>query len=537
MTNAFDALMAGINTAGVPATALPTNVAFDVIAMAEGYDYKPYQRDALKHLFRDSTAPYTYGYVGLDMGLGKTPVGLGVAASVAAAGIKPTLIVVPPSLRTNWVREAGKFFPWLTVSTIQGRGPEDGYTLPDVDVLIMGDSSLSGQGRRAKDSKVTTSWVDYLVGRIGALVVDEAHRFKNKSARSESLVKLATGVEVVSDQRGYKRRMPITRDGVAVTPPQVRVPMSGTMAPNGRNAEVANQVSLMGDAAWRDIGGQAAFWSYFTPKVDDFKRANDHQEELNALMAESWYFRRLRDDVEDLPNKGRSGIHLDGKGFAVKEYKQVETDLIEYLKEKQGGHVTKGQERAQAIVKLNHLRRLAGKCKIRSIVDHVLEILESSDDEGVFIVAEHRDVMDSLLLSLAKYQPACVRGGMSDADKDREVTAFITGETRVMVGQITAAGVGLTLHGEGRNRRVVIAQLPWTPAELKQAEDRLHRLGQTRDVFVEVALCAIEGTWTVDERLWGQLESKNFAASTLQDGVGENLLESIVDGVLDSYRS
>jgi SNF2 family DNA or RNA helicase len=115
--------------------------------------------------------------------------------------------------------------------------------------------------------------------------------------------------------------------------------------------------------------------------------------------------------------------------------------------------------------------------------------------------------------------------------------AFNSGRSRVLVGQVIAAGVGLTLHGNGKNHRVIIAQLPWTPADLKQAEDRLHRIGQTHDVIVEVCLAAIEDRWTIDERLWNMLEAKNFTATTVTDGVGEFLLTDIVEGVLDTYRS
>jgi len=106
----------------------------------------------------------------------------------------------------------------------------------------------------------------------------------------------------------------------------------------------------------------------------------------------------------------------------------------------------------------------------------------------------------------------------------------------VLVGQITAAGVGLTLHGDGRNHRVVIVQLPWTPADLKQAEDRLHRIGQTKDVHVEIALCAIDNIWTIDERLWNILEAKNFNTTSAIDGDGEFLLAAAQDSLLDTYR-
>ena len=83
---------------------------------------------------------------------------------------------------------------------------------------------------------------------------------------------------------------------------------------------------------------------------------------------------------------------------------------------------------------------------------------------------------------------------------------------------------------------MVIAQLPWTPADLLQAEDRLHRIGQTNDVEIEICMAAIEGRWTIDERLWGQLEAKAFNACEVTDGEAEVLLEDIQGGVLDSYR-
>jgi hypothetical protein len=130
-----------------------------------------------------------------------------------------------------------------------------------------------------------------------------------------------------------------------------------------------------------------------------------------------------------------------------------------------------------------------------------------------------------------------IRGGMSDRDKTEAVDAFNNGDVQLLIGQITSVGVGFTLHGGGRNHRVVIAQLPWNSADLRQAEDRLHRMGQTHDVEVTICLSAIDGSWTIDERLWMLLDSKAFASSALENGVGETLTGgSAFEGVLDTYR-
>lgn len=454
-----------------------------------------FQQEAVAHALRPvKGAPYAY--LALDMGLGKTPCGIAVVASCHKAQGGKHLVVVPPSLRINWEREFGKFAPWLSVAILKGTKPT---ALPDVDVLIIGDSTIA-------------HWELALMGKVMSLVVDESHRHKNgKSKRAKALANIANTVQ------------------------GARVLLSGTPTPNGRHYELASQFDILGKRAWNDIGGVGTFWGRFCPKTDAWGgRGNAEGDVLHAFMTDTFMMRRRRDDVIDLPNKGRSAVSMECAGKASKDYISAENDLIAWLSDQ--GRDTRGAERAEALVRMNTLRRLAGEAKVQAVVEHVKELLEDGNG-GVFVVAEHKDVMDRLMMGLAKYAPVSVQGGMSDSAKQEAVDAFSSGQSRVMVGQIIAAGVGLTLHGNGLNHRVVVVQLPWTPADLRQAEDRLHRIGQTNDVEVEVALAHISGRWTIDERLWTMLENKNFATGEVIDGSGDYLLDnSTADGVLDTYR-
>jgi SWI/SNF-related matrix-associated actin-dependent regulator 1 of chromatin subfamily A len=144
--------------------------------------------------------------------------------------------------------------------------------------------------------------------------------------------------------------------------------------------------------------------------------------------------------------------------------------------------------------------------------------------------------MGPLVAGLEKYGVVAYNGTMNDDEKAEAVKDFNSGKARVFVGQIKSAGVGLTLHGDGRNHHVIICQLPWSPADITQAEDRVHRIGQTSDVNIEICLASIDNVWTIDERLWALLEVKAFSAGEIIDGKGEFLLEEIQDNIIDSYR-
>lgn len=475
-----------LSSLGDTPTTTPTTPAIDAVDLQLGL--LPYQVEA-----RDFALTNQSTYLALDMGLGKTAVAIAVIAAATQAGLGPVAIVVPPSLRTNWVREIKKFAPWLRGVVIRDTKPRP---LPPVDLYIIGDSML-------------THWEHELAGNVKSLIVDEAHRHKNHDT---------------------KRAKALTN--IAATITGRKVLLSGTPTPNGRHAELAGQLDVLGPDAWASIGGKGKFWNYYCPKVNTWgSRGNNDTSSLHQAM-QAFMFRRKREDVLTLPNKGRSAIAIEGSGKAARDYPRIEDDLIAFLNGEDKSIA--GAMRAEALVRLGLLRHTAGMAKVEGVIDHVEELLDTPG--GVFVVAEHTDVINALHEGLLKHGCAVIRGGMSDKQKTEAMDAFNNGDARVLIGQIIAAGVGLTLHGNGLNHKVVVAQLPWTPADLRQAEDRLHRIGQTNDVHVEVALCSLEDRWTIDERLWSVLEQKAFATGELIDGEGEYLLEGIQEGVLESYR-
>jgi SWI/SNF-related matrix-associated actin-dependent regulator 1 of chromatin subfamily A len=85
------------------------------------------------------------------------------------------------------------------------------------------------------------------------------------------------------------------------------------------------------------------------------------------------------------------------------------------------------------------------------------------------------------LEALEGFKPVCITGRQDKTQKDDAVTAFARGDTNLcLISLRTATGIdGL----QKRARVVVFAELDWSPAVHRQAEDRAHRMGQRDSVL------------------------------------------------------
>jgi SWI/SNF-related matrix-associated actin-dependent regulator 1 of chromatin subfamily A len=71
---------------------------------------------------------------------------------------------------------------------------------------------------------------------------------------------------------------------------------------------------------------------------------------------------------------------------------------------------------------------------------------------------------------------------MNAKQKDAAQKAFMEDpEIMVFIGQIIAAGVGLTLTSA---HKVIFSNMSFVPGDCRQFEDRCYRIGQTHDVDI-----------------------------------------------------
>ena len=117
--------------------------------------------------------------------------------------------------------------------------------------------------------------------------------------------------------------------------------------------------------------------------------------------------------------------------------------------------------------------------------------------EKLILFAWHREVMKQLQEGLAKHGVVRLDGSTGMAARQLAVDTFQSNpDCRIFLGQIKAAGIGITLTAASH---VVFAESSWTPADNEQCVDRAHRIGQASAVLAQFLVVAD----SIDERVLG----------------------------------
>ncbi|GAA1817468.1 DEAD/DEAH box helicase family protein [Planosporangium flavigriseum] len=153
---------------------------------------------------------------------------------------------------------------------------------------------------------------------------------------------------------------------------------------------------------------------------------------------------------------------------------------------------------------MSEIGHLAGDIHHTAREQAALQVLHKWLDEHgrVLMFTQHTDTLDGLLRLLAAegIPAAPFHGAMAHAAKGRSVADFRAGTAKVLVS--TDAGA------EGINLQVANCvlnyDLPWNPMRIEQRIGRVHRLTQTRDVYI-ANLFARD---TVDEAVYRLLHDK-----------------------------
>ena len=444
-----------------------------------GMELFPYQKKGVAFIeAKDGRA-----LVGDEQGLGKTAQAL--AWLQLHPEKRPVVIVVPASLKLNWSRECDM---WMSNPKVQILSGKKANT-PIVGEIIIINYDIIG------------AWVKALKAiKPQVLITDECHKWKNNKAQRTKAIK-----------------------ALGKVCPHV-IALSGTPIEN-RPAEIYNAVQMIDPGVagpWKTFGIR-----YCAGKHNGFGwdyTGASNVAELHEKLTNTIMIRRKKADVlKDLPAKVRSFVPMEIDN--LKKYKVVEADFIGWVKREKGLAAAEKAGNAEALAKISALKQLAAEGKMTQAIDWIKDHLDTNGKLVVFAV--HKKTIDRLMNELADYSPVKVDGSVSQESRQLAVDTFQNDpRCRVFVGNINAAGVGLTLTAASS---VAFVEIAWSPGEHDQAEDRIHRIGQTADSVNAYYLLA---GGTIEETMAKLIDSKRKVLDQVLDGIetdSKNLLGELME--------
>lgn len=461
------------------------------IPVPMGLSYLPYQRAGIAFGLKNPGV-----LIADEPGLGKTIQAIGIMN--ADPKMRHILIVCPASLKNNWARELNK---WLMpkenlvkipdtqhVSTmlqcdkalhVSYHNKETGdiykrtIDLTPSVVVVNGMCNDEGAARRLLGADIVVinyellpSYIDVILQCNWDMVVaDECHVLRNtETQRTQHFV------------GSIERSMP-------PIPATRRVFLTGTPILN-RAKDVWALISYLNPSAWNSY---EEFAQRFCQKEKGAAGTDDSGSsnlgELQKILRGTVMIRRLKRDVlgELLP-KRRHIVKLEHNSPHIGMLLAEEARIM--------GLGNDWEQYSYTLEQLQNTQkaRLAETSRIRHAialakVPYVIKYIEAElmRVEKIVIFAHHQDVVEQI----AQYFKAVAvsfTGQSSATAKQDAVDRFQTDpEVRICVASILAAGVGITLTAANT---VIFAELDWTGANVTQAEDRCHRIGQKRQVEI-----------------------------------------------------
>ena len=444
------------------------------------YDHRPplhHQKEAIEKL-----AGSRRFILADDMGLGKT------TATIIAAletGAKKILIICPASLKINWQREIENY---TDRPVYIGEGKKFST---ESDFVIVNYDILKNFHDMKDKNKSLLNQSDFEL-----VILDEAHMISNPQAQRTKIINhyvkdvkrvwLLTGTPMTSRPMNYYNLLNIIESPVA----------QNWMAYAIRYCQ-----------GYQFTAGNRKVWNV---------TGASNLEELRDRTSKQ-ILRRLKEDVLDLPDKIISPVYLRLKS---KEYEELMGEYYSWVDNKK-------EESSSLTIqfsKLMSVRKVIANEKTKQTIEFVENIIEQG--KKVIIFTNFTDTLQTIYQHFGK-QAVYLDGSCSKPHRQHAVDEFQDNEKiRVFVGNLKAAGVGLTLTAA---EVVIMNDLSFVPAEHAQAEDRAYRYGQKSNVLVYYPLYEN----TIEGAIYDILNRKKQIIRTVMGDEHPENSGDVVEEILD----
>jgi len=436
-----------------------------------------------------------------DMGLGKTIQAIRAAEELDA---KKILVVCQNSMKGmirsvpkngvmvteyigGWAEEIHTWAPGKSIGVVEGPASYRKFMVKcsDINYLIINYEALVGKTGIDLAAELSRHW--------DVIIFDEHHKIKNRNAKStKACKKICKDADYIWMLSGT----PLLNHGQEMWPPlNMMFPKDKKYASYWRFVREHCDVQ-------RGVFG----WEVKDIVDPNHPRAKALRNTIQPLM-----LRRTKPEVlKDMPAKTIKKVWVELHGEQLEAYLEMEKDMLAHFNDET---ITAAAVIAQIIrlkqitvgpeLMFKEMEGISG-AKITAFLD----ILEANDDKKLVVFSQFRTALERLGKYLVDSrrvtgrQLAYLTGSVPMPIRNQAVSDFQEKEDpRILFITTQAGGTGLTLTAAST---AVFLDKLWTPAMNTQAQDRLHRIGQTEPVTI-IELLAEN---SVEGRIEGMLRFK-----------------------------
>jgi len=363
---------------------------------------------------------------------------------------RTSLLVVPTSLIYNWINEAKKFTPQLNVFVHMGQGRlKTNEHFADYDLII------STYGTARNDEELFINF------QFHYIILDESQNIKNPHS------------QVSKTLRNFNSNH--------------RLVLTGTPVENTIK-DLWSQISFVNPGL---LGGLKFFEDTYVIPIE---KENDEAKlaELKTLI-KPFILRRTKQQVaKELPEKTEQILYCDMTPEQETIYEEIKSQfrnqILEDIEE-----IGINKARFNIIAGLTKLRQLANHPYLvdKSYTGSSGKFIELMERTRIAIESGHKILIYSQFVEQLKIirrafdqeglSYCYFDGSYSALERQKQVKLFQeTPEIPLFLVSLKAGGVGLTLTAADY---VFIIDPWWNPSVERQAVDRTHRIGQTKNIF------------------------------------------------------
>jgi superfamily II DNA or RNA helicase len=407
------------------------------------------------------------GILADDMGLGKTVQSLAHLSVEQASGrlTAPALVICPTSLVPNWQSEAARFAPGLRTLMLHGADRAGHFAaIGDHDLVVTTYPLLT------RDHAILAEQDWHVV------ILDEAQTIKNPLATTSKLARTLRAGQ--------------------------RLCLSGTPLEN----HLGELWSLFDFLMPGFLGDRQSFGRRYRGPIE---KGGDRARQAGlAHRVAPFLLRRTKSEVAaDLPEKtemtepvvlgtGQQAIY---EGIRMAMHKRVRQAIAERGLARSGIIILDALLKLRQaccdprLLKLETVKAAkAGSAKLERLMEMLPELVE--EGRRVLVFSQFTSMLALIELELTERALPYLLLTGDTRDRKTPVQRFQAGDVPIFLISLKAGGVGLNLTAAD----TVIHYDPWwNPAVEAQATDRVHRIGQTKGVFVHRLIA----TGTIEEKM------------------------------------